>query len=270
MDLKELQQHWNRFGEEDPLWAILTDEQKKGGRWDPDEFFATGVADIDALMSRVGDTLAATQRLRALDFGCGAGRLTQALGRHFENVVGVDIAPSMIELARKHNRLGDRCTYVQNDGPGLPTFESGTFNLVYSILVLQHMRPNFARAYIREFGRLLAPGGVLVFQVPAATQLPPAPTAEPPSFKLRHPVAHGLLSRVGAVWAYRKLRKRDARGPSEAGSDFQPVMEMNCVSRKDVESDLRDSGLRLLRAESHPLPGFESYFYWAQRPMAVS
>ena len=42
-------------------------------------------------------------RGRALDFGCGAGRLTRALAARFESVVGVDVADAMLDKARALN-----------------------------------------------------------------------------------------------------------------------------------------------------------------------
>ena len=41
MELERLQEHWNAFGEQDPLWAILTEPGKRGGAWDLEEFFGT-------------------------------------------------------------------------------------------------------------------------------------------------------------------------------------------------------------------------------------
>src|ERR1700682_912533 len=51
---------------------------------------------------------------RHLDFGCGVGRLTQGPASYFASVRGVDIAPSMIELAKRHNRYPDVCHYDLN------------------------------------------------------------------------------------------------------------------------------------------------------------
>ncbi len=62
-------------------------------------------------MDYLGDRQISFPKRRALDFGCGVGRLTQALARHFNIVDGVDIAPSMIELANQFNRSGGRCRY---------------------------------------------------------------------------------------------------------------------------------------------------------------
>jgi SAM-dependent methyltransferase len=102
---------------------------------------------------------------RALDFGCGAGRLTQALAARFARCDGVDIAPSMIEVARRYNRFPDRCHYHLNTSSDLRDFADASFSFVYTVLVLQHMRPDYAKAYLREFLRVLAPGGLLVFQI---------------------------------------------------------------------------------------------------------
>jgi 2-polyprenyl-3-methyl-5-hydroxy-6-metoxy-1,4-benzoquinol methylase len=101
---------------------------------------------------------------RALDFGCGVGRLTQALARHFNLVERVDIVRSMIELSNKFNRYGDRCKYHVS-GADLSMFDDETFDFMYSNLVLQHIKPEYSRNYIKEFLRMLAPKGVLVFDL---------------------------------------------------------------------------------------------------------
>lgn len=167
MELGELQKDWDEFGRIDPLWAILTDPSKKNNRWDLREFFATGEAEIACLMDRVATLPLSLRRGRALDFGCGVGRLTQALCRHFEQCVGVDIAPSMIERAREYNRFGDRCQYYVNAADHLRLFEDGRFDFVYSNIVLQHIPPEYSARYVREFVRVLAAGGLAVFQVPS-------------------------------------------------------------------------------------------------------
>ena len=38
------QELWDGHARRDPLWAILSDPAKKGGRWDTERFFQTGVA----------------------------------------------------------------------------------------------------------------------------------------------------------------------------------------------------------------------------------
>jgi FkbM family methyltransferase len=166
VELAELQRNWNEFGQTDPLWSVLTDMRFKNNKWDPVAFFQTGEKEIDAVLAGLDAMDIKFPRRRALDFGCAVGRLTQALCRHFERCDGVDIAPSMIELARKYDQYSDRCHYHLNEKDNLELFPDNSFDLIYSRIVLQHMQPRYSKRYIAEFMRVLAPGGVAIFQVP--------------------------------------------------------------------------------------------------------
>ena len=161
----ELSRDWTRLGLEDPLWAVCVDPARRGGRWQLDDFLATGRAEITEVMLRLDQLGLCQSRMSALDFGCGVGRLTTALSVHFESVIGVDIAPSMIEHAQRlHSATG--CAFKVNDRPDLSSFSDRSFDLVYSSLVLQHMPPALADSYIREFVRVVRPGGAIVLVVP--------------------------------------------------------------------------------------------------------
>ena len=162
---EELRFSWNRLGETDPYWAVLSHRQKKGNRWDPEEFFATGRDEIDGVMRDLTRLKLDFPRRRALDFGCGVGRLSQALVQHFESVDGVDVSPSMLRLAEEHNRAGDRCRYHLNERRDLSLFDYGCFDFIYSNITLQHIPPDLSKGYLRELLRVTAPGGVLVFQL---------------------------------------------------------------------------------------------------------
>jgi SAM-dependent methyltransferase len=174
MDLTDLRKNWQALGKKDPLWAILTHEEKKGRRWNVAEFFATGQREIAEVLAYLDELGMLNGRRRALDFGCGVGRLAQALAGHFERVDGVDIADSMIRQARRFNRCGERVVYHQNSAGDLRIFSDETFDLVYSNIVLQHMRPVYALAYIREFIRVAVKTGTVLFQVPASTSYVPS------------------------------------------------------------------------------------------------
>lgn len=166
MNLIETQRNWDELGKTDPLWAILTSPDRKGGKWDLAEFFATGRREVAEAMDRAQTLGLPARRETALDFGCGVGRLTQALCERFAHCRGVDIAPSMIELARGYNTHGDRCEYLLNAHDDLRIFSDDFFDLVYSSIALQHIEPRYSTCYIREFARILRPGGLMVFQVP--------------------------------------------------------------------------------------------------------
>jgi hypothetical protein len=124
MNLRELQDNWDSMGRRALFTAILTIKMS----WSGDDFFETGRQEISGLV-RDMDSL---------------GRLTQPLADHYEEVVGVDIARSMIKLAEKLNRRGSRCSYVLNERDDLSVFGNGGFVLINSNITLQHMELRYA------------------------------------------------------------------------------------------------------------------------------
>ena len=175
MRFNELQQAWEELGEKDPLWAVLTVDEMKGNKWNPEAFFETGVAftaEAQDWMQRVG---LPTKGTRALDFGCGVGRLTQALAANYDRVTGVDISAPMIDKAKTFNKFGDRVDYLDNPKDDLSVFPTASFDYVQTFIVLQHMHPSHQAGYLREFARILKPDGVLVFQIPCYDRRPNSP-----------------------------------------------------------------------------------------------
>lgn len=163
-ELESLGRTWDSLGDSNPMWAILTTPENRH-HWDPDEFFGTGEQDIATEFAYLESLDVDLTRGRALDFGCGLGRLTQPLADRFDEAVGVDIAASMIEGARAANRRGSRCQFVHNERDDLTIFPDGSFDFVFSLLVLQHVAPWMAERYLREFVRVLKPDGIGYFQM---------------------------------------------------------------------------------------------------------
>ena len=162
--LNRLRDVWDGLAEQDALHAILTDPTKKQGKWDIADFMATGIAEIDTVTSHLAQIGRLPQvKGSALDFGCGVGRLTQALAQHFSFCVGIDISQHMIQEADALNRY-THCQYITSSDPVIP-FDDASFTFIYSNIVLQHMPQRFSVGYLKEFVRVLAPGGVLVFGV---------------------------------------------------------------------------------------------------------
>ena len=169
---------WELAARRDPLWAVLSEPSKRGRLWDLPAFFETGTREISLLLYQLRRLGHPPAPGRALDFGCGVGRLTQPLASTFAEAVGVDASPTMIELARRLN-LNAAARYVLNQSPALEQFATGSFDFVYSDIVLQHLEPDAAKGYITEFLRLLKPGGVTVFQLPSHRRAPEEYPARP-------------------------------------------------------------------------------------------
>ena len=224
MSLDQLQDDWTRLGAEDPLWAVYVAPGTKGGKWDVDAFFALGRREVDGVFAELERLGLDPGRRRALDFGCGVGRLSQALAEHVDQVVGVDISPTMLEKARELDRSGGRCAYILNEASDLSIIESGSVDVVYSSLVLQHMPPEFARGYLKEFARVLAPGGVAAFQV-----------ASRPTMSLK-----GLVFRL-APWPLLRWAQQRLLG-------YPAPMRMSAMTSPDVEAAIAGTGARLVAA----------------------
>ncbi len=90
----------------------------------------------------------------ALDLACGTGDLTFPLAHEGARVVGLDITPHMIELARA--KTGPRVSFLVGDMMALP-FADATFALVTTGYGIRNV-PDISGA-LREIHRVLAPGG---------------------------------------------------------------------------------------------------------------
>lgn len=55
INLKEIGKNWEKYAQTDPLWAILSNQAKKGNKWDLGEFFESGRRTIDAEMKYLAE-----------------------------------------------------------------------------------------------------------------------------------------------------------------------------------------------------------------------
>lgn len=165
--LTDVTRRWTHLGEHDPMWAALTDPRRRRGGWDAAEFLRTGRVEIGAVLRTLAGLGVGPTMGTALDFGCGPGRLTAALAAcGFDHAIGVDVSATMLATAR--DLVDDpRCEFRHNTGPQLNGVATDSVDLLYSCRVLQHMPPSLAHGYIAEFVRVVRPGGVAVFQIPA-------------------------------------------------------------------------------------------------------
>lgn len=245
MALKHVRKTYDKLGLADPLYAVLSFREAKNNRWDPEEFFSRGRKEIAAALDYLERLGLEPDKRRALDFGCGVGRLTQALCGHFEEVVGIDISASMIAGAQRFNQHGNRCTYRVNTTPDLAQLEDSSFDFVYSNIALQHTPPESSTRYIAEFFRILRPGGIAMFQIPSGPRHDPGTPGA-----WWYSIKRGPLRRF-----WKRLRGK------------APV-EIHYVNQSLVEEIITEAGGKLIEArqDGSVRRSRVSMFYAATRP----
>lgn len=161
--LERMRADWNARAREDPHYYVAF-----GRRGQPEEeFLATAreiAASLESELRRLPPADPASRR--ALEIGCGPGRLMRPLSRHFGEIHGVDISDEMIRLARE--RLADipHAHPRHNPGSDLAAYADESFDFVYSYAVFQHIPDReVVFGYFRETRRVLKTGGIARFQV---------------------------------------------------------------------------------------------------------
>ncbi|MFI4949901.1 MAG: class I SAM-dependent methyltransferase [Caulobacterales bacterium] len=149
---------WRELGASNPYWGVISHPNFLSENLSPErieEFYASGPFHIDPIAKDLETLTGRPPSGRALDFGCGVGRLAEAMQKYADQVTGVDISPGMLELARKR---GSKVNYVGEipDGP---------FDWINSFIVLQHIPPERGLEIIEKLLSRLAMGGAISLQL---------------------------------------------------------------------------------------------------------
>lgn len=246
MELERNRRDWEDLAQVDPLWAILSDPGKQDGRWDDREFLANGEAEIDAVMARAATLGLPRHRRRALDFGCGVGRLSRPMAEQFERCIGLDISDQMIAEARRRNKDMPGLEFLVNHTDRIPAVAGRSIDFIYSRIVLQHVSSRAAiRSYLAEFARVLADEGLLVFQLPS--YIPRRHRLQP------RPRLYGVLRRLGVPShvLYRQLRLHPIR--------------MRWLDVRSVRALFETRGLRIVLVETERINTVDSTTYFLTR-----
>jgi ubiquinone/menaquinone biosynthesis C-methylase UbiE len=229
-------QDWEDLAVLDPYWAILSETSRRFARADRDSFRESGRGAIDTILRDGAAFGLPLARRDALDFGCGAGRLTRALSPHFARCLGLDISETMIAEASQMAEDSPNCEFIVHDSSNLAMFETNSFDLVVCQIVLQHIPARDAKAgYITEFLRVLRPEGLLALQLPSWI---------PARHRIQlRPRLYGFLRRAGVSRAmlYQRLHLHPIR--------------MSFMDRASVVRLISAAGGRTLDIRDHTVAG---------------
>jgi ubiquinone/menaquinone biosynthesis C-methylase UbiE len=163
--LEKMRQDWDERARENARFYVNTERTD----WTDAEFFASGERTVaEEILTDMTNICQGKdpKQMRVLEIGCGAGRVTRALGRLFGEVHGVDVSAEMVVLAREACRDLPGVHIYQGNGMDLTVVPEREFDFAFSTIVFQHIPSReVIENYVREVHRLLGPGRLFKFQV---------------------------------------------------------------------------------------------------------
>ncbi|MCU1328919.1 MAG: Methyltransferase type 11 [Bryobacterales bacterium] len=168
--LDHMRGEWNGRAKKDANFYVAFGRQSQA----EDEFLASA-ADVMPALEEAFSRLppGPKSERRALEIGCGPGRLMLPMARHFGEVQGVDISEEMVSLARERLSHIPSAHAQVTSGADLSMFADAYFDFVYSYIVFQHIPGReIVLNYLREAQRVLKPGGVLRCQIRGTAPIP--------------------------------------------------------------------------------------------------
>ena len=157
---------WEEFGRNDPYFGVLIDDKFRTINLTDDnkeEFFKSGYGHIHHVLKTIRKHIDPNYTVRkALDFGCGVGRLIVPLAELAEYVIGVDVSDSMLNEAKKNceARSITNVGFVKSDDK--LSLLDGKFNFIHSFIVFQHIPIRRGERIFKNLIALLGDGGVCV------------------------------------------------------------------------------------------------------------
>jgi 2-polyprenyl-3-methyl-5-hydroxy-6-metoxy-1,4-benzoquinol methylase len=127
---------------------------------DADHFEEGGKADCDSLRPYF------TATSTVLDLGCGTGRVARYVAAECAQLWAVDASTRMLELAAERMAHIGNVRYARCYDVKIPDVASESIDLVYSLLVLQHLEREDAFLLLQELRRIVKPTGTVFLTFP--------------------------------------------------------------------------------------------------------
>jgi 2-polyprenyl-3-methyl-5-hydroxy-6-metoxy-1,4-benzoquinol methylase len=239
---------WEKFGKTDPYFGVLsherfrnrnlTEEQKR-------EFFQSGYEHVAHVLDEVGKHVApGFAAKRALDFGCGVGRLVIPLAAVTEHVVGIDVSVSMLQEARVNCEQRGVTNADFHKGDDELSAIRGKYDFIHSYIVFQHIPVRRGMAMYRRLLDILDDGGVGVLHFTYASVM----SRKVAALIKRFPMGGAVLNA--------------ARGRGF----FAPQSQMNCYNLSDLYGELQRRGVRDVYAEYTDHTGHAGVILYFRKP----
>lgn len=216
---------WEAWGKTDPYYGVVSHDQFHKGAIEENrsEFFETGQLRIADSLQRLERHFGPIKRRRALDFGCGVGRLTIPLARAFDDVVGLDISPSMLAEAEANAQTSSVHNVVFAPSDDRLSNAPGDFDLVYSYIVLQHIPVVRGMRILENLLDKVRPGGGFALHMSIATG------------RLRDTLRKTMRYTTIGNYAANLLKGRPIDEPVMQMNEYSPFEIMALIKKRGVD-----------------------------------
>lgn len=154
MTFSNTDKDWQQLGEKNPYQAVLGSDKYNQSALDEQalaDFFVSGEAHVARVFDVIHERLGVvTPPRRALDFGCGVGRVVIPLAARCAHVTGVDISDQMLAEARQNaaQRGVANVDFCLSDEE--LSCLSGEYDLIHSYIVFQHIPTKRGMAILKQ------------------------------------------------------------------------------------------------------------------------
>ena len=238
--LDRMRQEWNERAREDPHYYVAFGRREQ----DDAEFFATAADVVRSLRAELKRLKPAgrpqPRRLRALEIGCGPGRLIRPLSNEFAEIHGTDVSDEMIRLAAEKLRDIPHAHVHHTEKSDLSIFADDSFDFVYSYAVFQHIPSReVVLGYLAEARRVLKSGGILRCQINGLPETSARYTtwegvrisaADVADFALRHDFQLLALEGVSTQYMWTTWRKQPAGWRAALRPATAPTTHIRAIS----------------------------------------
>lgn len=247
---------WEKWGRKDPYFGVITDDKFRSHEITEEakeEFFKTGRIHINHVMEVCRQHIDPSfSPKRALDFGCGTGRLVIPLAEIAGHVVGLDVSESMLKEAFKNcDKHPVMNVSLLKSDDNLSCLD-GCFDFIHSFIVFQHISVDRGRRIFRNLLDHLEDGGICAVQFTYS--------------KVNFAKSHGMPPQELTVVKMLKKLKRLVRRLLKW---MDPEMQMNPYNANEIFFLIQSLGIRNFYTEFTDHGGELGIFLYFQKPKSA-
>ena len=166
MLFRNTDREWNKWDKDDLYYAVLA-SPKYRNRENMEEFFASGEQNFLHMKEGFDHlSIPLTPEGKALDYGCGVGRVLRPFGQYFQQAVGIDVSRAMVEEAQQNINVDTTEVRLVENNDLASCLGDDTFSFIHTRLVLQHIPAKTGFQIIRQLLERLDKKGKSYIQAP--------------------------------------------------------------------------------------------------------